>query len=274
MASAHFVASCLRAQVEASGRAVILERCHERQQVISKGKAMSQFQQGPRSTDRFRRLSLEQLEPRSVPSAVTFRVASEIVRSQEGLTNFVTAEYRVFLLRSPDTAGLNFFVNQLRSGVAPEVVDAEFVSSTEYIRLHGGVGGGWVPALYTDLLGRVPSGAEINFWALAVARGASTFQVGLAFSTSIERDILKVTTDYVQLLGRVPDTPGLNFFVNALRVGVTQFDVETSIIGSTEYFLDHGNTNAGFVIGAFQNVLGRTPSNPEISFFVQQLNTL
>jgi hypothetical protein len=235
---------------------------------------MSQFQQGSRSSDRFRRLSLEELEPRSVPSAVTFRVASEIVRSQESFSDFVQGEYMGFLHRSPDTAGLNFFVGQLRNGAAPEVLDAEFVSSTEYIRLHGGVGGGWIPAMYLDLLGRVPSGTEINFWATLVARGTSTFQVGLAISTSVERDIVNVTVDYAELLGRAPDGAGLSFFVTALQRGANRFDLATSIIGSTEYFVGHGNTNTSFLNSAFVNVLGRSPSNTEATFFLQQLNTL
>jgi hypothetical protein len=233
---------------------------------------MSHLQQG--SSDRFRRLSLEELEPRSVPSAVTFRVASEIVRSQESISDFVQGEYRGFLHRTQDTAGFNFFVGRLQAGVAPEAIDAAFVSSTEYIGLHGGVAGGWVPAMYLDLLGRVPSAAEIDFWVVAVARGASTFQVGLAISTSVERDIVNVAIDYAELLNRAPDAAGLSFFVTALRSGANRFDLATAIIGSTEYFVGHGNTNTGFLNAAFLNVLGRTPNNTEATFFLNQLNTL
>jgi hypothetical protein len=235
---------------------------------------MSPFQHGSRASDHFTRLSLEQLEPRSVPSAVTFQVASEIVRSHESFVNTVTAEFTGLLGRTPDTAGLNFFVGQLQNGVTPEVLDAVFVSSQEYIRNHGGIGGGWIPGMFHDLLGRLPSTSELNFFATEFARGASVFQIALSITTSIERDAVVVTNDYVQLLGRAPDFAGFNFFVTAMRNGATRFGVASTIIGSTEYFVDHGINNGGFIVGVFQDVLHRTPNNAELTFFLTQLNTL
>jgi hypothetical protein len=79
---------------------------------------------------------------------------------------------------------------------------------------------------------------------------------------------------YFTLLGRAPDPVGLNFFVSALRSGSNRAAVESTIIGSTEYFVDHGVNDSTFVIGVYQNVLLRTPSNTEVNFWVQDLHSL
>jgi hypothetical protein len=221
---------------------------------------------------RSRRLSLEQLESRDVPSPITFAVANLIVRSQEGIANLVRADYATFLGRNPDAVGFAFFTNQLQNGTAPEFVETEFISSAEYIRNHGGVSGGWIPGMFNDLLGRLPSTSELNFFAIALGRGATTFQVAQNIATSIERDFIVVGTDYIQLLGRTADPAGLNFFVSALRSGANRFDVTTTIMGSTEFFVHSGITNTGFVIASFHDILNRTPSNNELNFFLNILN--
>src|ERR1700682_1927196 len=117
---------------------------------------------GRSAGDSFRRLSLEQLERRDVPSTATFVVASAIVHSNESYADFITLDYSRFLNRAPDAAGFSFLLTQMQNGVAPEVIEAEFVSSPEYIRNHGGTTGGWVFGLYHDLLGRLPSNSEVT----------------------------------------------------------------------------------------------------------------
>jgi len=229
---------------------------------------------GRSAGNRFCRLSLEQLERRDVPSAATFVVASAIVHSTESNADVITLDYARFLNRAPDTAGFNFLFTQMRNGVAPEVIEAEFVSSPEYIRNHGGVGGGWIFGVYHDLLGRLPSNSEVTFWNDELALGESTTQIGLAFSTSVERDAIVVSNMYFTMLGRAPDAAGLNFFVSALRSGSNRAAVESTILGSTEYFVDHGINDTNFVIAAYQDVLLRTPSNIEVNFWVQELHNL
>jgi Domain of unknown function (DUF4214) len=226
---------------------------------------------GRRAGERFTRLSLEQLETRDVPSVGSLVVASAIVHSNESYGVFITSEYSRYLNRLPDTGGFNFFMAQMQLGVAPEVIEAEFVASTEYVANHGGTTNGWVIGLYHDLLGRLPSSSELNFWTVAMANGMTPNQVAVSFTTSIERDIVVVTNQYVTLLGRAPDTAGLNFFVNALRNGSNRLAVESAIISSNEFIVDHGSNSSFFVIGAYEDVLLRSPSNLEIVFWQQTL---
>jgi len=221
-----------------------------------------------------RKLFLEALETRTVPSVGGFLVASAILHSTESYGDFVTAEYANLLHRAPDSAGFNFFQNQMIQGAAPEVIEAEFVTSTEYLGKHGGTATGWVTGLYQNLLGRTPNSAEVSFWTTAMARGVGAFTVALGFSTSVERDADVVTTFYHNLLGRAPDAIGLTDFVTLMRSGANRLEVESVIVGSTEYIVDHGNSSTGFINGAYHDLLQRAPSNNELIFWEDELSMI
>jgi len=229
---------------------------------------------GRSAGDQSARLSLEQLEPRNVPSFATMQVAAEIVHSTESYADMITADYTRFLNRAPDAVGFNSLLRQMQNGVAPEVIEAEFVSSPEYISNHGGVASTWINGLYHDLLGRLPTTPELSFWNFQLATGATTNQIALAFTTSVERDAIVVSNDYFTLLGRAPDTAGLNFFVSALRSGADRNAVESVIVGSNEFVQRHGNNMTSFVISAYQDVLHRTPNSAEINLRVNELIAL
>jgi hypothetical protein len=107
-----------------------------------------------------------------------------------------------------------------------------------------------------------------------MARGVGAFTVALGFSTSVERDADVVTTFYHNLLGRAPDAIGLTDFVTLMRSGANRLEVESVIVGSTEYIVDHGNSSAGFINGAYHDLLQRAPSNNELIFWEDELSMI
>jgi hypothetical protein len=44
--------------------------------------------------------------------------------------------------------------------------------------------------------------------------------------------------------------------------------VEIGIVNSGEFFQRHGNNNSDFIVGVYQTVLRRTPSQAEINFWL------
>jgi len=44
------------------------------------------------------------------------------------------------------------------------------------------------------------------------------------------------------------------------------------MVSSPEYFQDHGSTNQGYVLGLYNQVLGRAPSTSELNGWVSALN--
>jgi hypothetical protein len=226
---------------------------------------------GPRVTrPRSASPALEELESRHVLSRLG--VANGILLSTENLNNFVTGEYLRFLRRGPDPVGLSSFVAQLQSGLAPEAVEAAFVSSSEYIVKHGNDVSLWVRGLYQDLLGRTPSAAEVAFWVSQQQAGVPNFQIAVGFTTSAEREAIVIREDYSTFLGRAPEPAGLAHWLGRFRQGANREGVASEILSSNEDFVKNGNTNVGFIRGAFRDVLQRAPTNSEIDFWLTILN--
>jgi hypothetical protein len=218
-------------------------------------------------------LAVDRLERREVLSAATFNVASAIVNSPENFRNLVTTEFTTLLRRAPDIAGLNSFVNQLEQGMSPEAVEAAFASSSEFIMDHGNTAVGWLTGVYNDLLGRAPDVGGLNHWLMRMGSGETAFQIAGEIATSAERETMVIRQDYFGLLGRAPDANGLSHWLNLLQSGFTRAFVASGIVGSNEFLMVHGNTNSTFVVAAFSDILGRTPSASELTSFVGQLQT-
>jgi hypothetical protein len=216
---------------------------------------------------------LEQLETREVLSQATLSVATAIVHSAENFGNFITTEYQHFLHRPPDPVGFNNWVAELRAGRAPESVEAAFTSSLEYLFDQGNNNANWILGLYRDVLNRVPSDFEVNFWLQRIAAGGVTpFQITLAFSTSNERQDMIVVDAYSHYLARPPEPGAELFWLSQFQLGMNRATFVSLVVGSDEFFLRQGGNNVNFIIGVYQTVLLRTPSQPEVNFWLSVMN--
>jgi hypothetical protein len=93
-----------------------------------------------------------------------------------------------------------------------------------------------------------------------------------AFSHSLEHYTQFVTNAYAQFLKRVPDAPGLAAWVSGMQAGLySDEQVEALFLGSVEYIANHGGTGQAWIIGMYQDLLGRTPSNAEVSNWLSVL---
>src|SRR5207302_1847035 len=79
------------------------------------------------------------------------------------------------------------------------------------------------------------------------------------------------TTVYQTYLKRSPDAAGLGFWTIQLQQGMADETLEAIILNSAEYIANHGSTQSGWVTGLYQDVLGRTPLDSEVSNWVSQL---
>jgi hypothetical protein len=215
------------------------------------------------------RPSLEVLETRDLLTSGSLFVATQIVHSLEHDQDFVTGEYLRFLGRAPDASGFNTWVGALAQGMAPETVEAGFVSSPEYILNHGTTNANWLTSLYHDLLGRAPDTNGLNGWLNALANGTTPSQVALAFSTGQERETIVITQDYLSFLQRVPEAGAVSYWLGQFQQGNNRADVASKIVGSDEFFILQGSDNTNFIIAAYQDTLLRNPTTAEISFWLQ-----
>lgn len=111
-----------------------------------------------------------------------------IVNSSEAQTYAaqVIRFYQAAFGRLPDAAGINGWVDQLVAGTTTTTeLAVGFVLSAEWTARYGGteVNAATLTGLYQNVLGRSPSGAEIDAW---IATGQSLDQVFIGFANSAE----------------------------------------------------------------------------------------
>jgi hypothetical protein len=213
--------------------------------------------------------------PDSPPSGRLPQAALVFARSREHYEDFITREYAQQLNRTPDAAGLDFWVGQMMNGSqSDERVEAQFIGSTEYIENHGGQGRSWVVGMYQSLLGRTPIDDEVQYWLSVLGAGTSTEDVALGFATSVEREAIHVRTNYQTYLGRDASQGEIDYWVGAFRIGFSNEDLVAGFVGSPEYFNNaskgHGN-DAFWVIAAYRDVLFRAASRPEVDDWLRFL---
>jgi hypothetical protein len=130
----------------------------------------------------------------------------------------------------------------------------------------------YVDQLFLQLLGRPADDAARNYFTALLDIGNSNrfltpeqqqqvarMQVVQLIQSSVEYRSNEVESLYESILNRAADTTGLNAWVAFLGAGGTEQQVESEIMGSQEFVAAHGGTPAGFVIGVYNDILGRAP---------------
>ena len=166
--------------------------------------------------------------------------ASSVVLAIESTTEYlqdqVVAIYATYLNRHPDPSGEQFWVSFLMGGGTFEQVAEALASSAEYFALEGSTNQGFVTGLYTDVLNRTPTSAEVNGWVTLLNSGTSRTAVATMFLTSTEYRTDLIMSDYETFLGRKADPAGLAGWLNAFAAGAKDQEVLAAIFGSAEGF--------------------------------------
>jgi hypothetical protein len=80
-----------------------------------------------------------------------------------------------------------------------------------------------------------------------------------------------VASAYEHYLGRATDAGGLNYWVAQMQLGTTDEQLEAELLASPEYAALHGGTDASWIAGMYQDLLGRTVDVPGMSYWLTQL---
>jgi hypothetical protein len=192
------------------------------------------------------RPSVELLEDRSVPSA----------------TQYINALYLDFLNRTPSTAEVQIYLNQLAQGKTAYQIAFQFANSDEYFIDQ-------TRTNYATFLGRTASDAEFTFWLTQRHNGMTDLQEQAAFLASNEFFALQnsstsgwVTAVFQITLKRSPDPTSLSFFAGTAAQSLQK--AATDIVMSPEGLNDAVGT-------AYSHFLNRLADPSGSSFFTQQL---
>lgn len=96
--------------------------------------------------------------------------------------------YQAAFGRTPDTAGLKYWVGVMDAGASLDAVAAAFVGSAEFQQAYGAnaVNADVVTKFYANVLGRAPDAAGDQYWVGVLDDGAARGEVLAAFSESAE----------------------------------------------------------------------------------------
>jgi hypothetical protein len=100
---------------------------------------------------------------------------------------------------------------------------------------------------------------------------AATFNVAAHIIQSAENFGNFVAGDYLRFLRRPADTAGFDTFVGALEGEVAPEAVEAAFVGSTEYILKHGNNPTQWLVGVYNDVLGRAPDSAGLNHWLSRM---
>lgn len=182
-------------------------------------------------------------------------VASSLLAEQQAgsvrdRTAFVTGLYLHVLGRSPEPAGLTFWVAQFSAGATRAQMIDVFWNSTEHRAIQ-------VEHYYQSYLGRRADPAGRAAWVAGLQAGLPEEELLARILSSPEYATKSAPDDatfaarlYLQLLGRPAETSGHAAWVRALQSGTTRLDMARSFLGSRE-------ANRRVVDALYSNFLGR-----------------
>jgi len=221
----------------------------------------------------------------------------------------VTGYYETILGRSPDAAGLQYWIDEANRVVSlgadvREVFFAmsiDFFNSTEY-RNRNTDNTQYLTDLYRTFFQRQPDSAGLAFWLNFLTQGMDrgslltnflfstefSNQMTSLFGVSNPRAEINLTIDlYRGILGRLPDSAGFNFYLGRVRTAQCQgtFAVQTEINNMAAYFLsspEYGNIDTArapaertprYVGDLYNAFMRRGADLPGYQFWVGQLTS-
>lgn len=201
-------------------------------------------------------------------------VAESLTHSGDYYSTLVNTVYEQYFTRPADAAGLNYWTTQMALGTSDEQLEANLLSSSEYVERHGGTDVSWVAAMYQDLLGRPADSAGLTYWLGQLEAGVSEYQIALGIATSAERESIVVANDYQTFLGRGATSADVAFWVTQFEQGSRNEDVIAGFISSAEYYNSPNKgqaTNAAWIDSVFQDLFQTQPTTADLAFWLSQL---
>lgn len=130
--------------------------------------------------------------------------------------------------------------------------------------------GGFVSALFREVLEREPDQAGLSFWSGQLLNGLPRDLVAQSFWESTEHRVLEVQQLYQTFYDRAADALGLRFWVGQLQMGMSEADVAVKLTLSPEFTARFPTTQA--TVGAyFRLILGREGTASDLSYWEQIL---
>jgi len=177
-----------------------------------------------------------------------FVFSTEFTSLNTSNEDYLTVLYFAFFDRDPDSAGYNYWMSQLNSGVSRQDVLDGFIYAQEFYNLCYNYGisanlvSAFVQRFYLQCLSRLPDLDGLSYWVNALFAGSQTgadVAAGFVFSpefTSLNTSNADyLTVLYLAFFDRDPDSAGYNYWMSQLNSGVSREDALCGFINSAEF---------------------------------------
>ena len=193
---------------------------------------------------------------------------------EAGARAAITQYYQEIFFRAPDTAGLNYYLNQARGGRALAEIRTELYASSEaqYVRA--------ISQYYRDHLRREPDIPGLLAHVQEAMNGRSLSEICEAIRTSqeaIDKGYYKppvaidfaatITQYYREILGREPDEGGLAGYVRQAQNGLSLNIIRDAIMNSVEA------NNRRAVSDCYRTHLHREPDAAGLTWYMGEIAT-
>jgi uncharacterized protein (TIGR03118 family) len=180
------------------------------------------------------------------------------------VASFVATAFQDVLHRSPDDSGLDFWNQQIASGLPAAQFASDLTHSGEFYATNVIAPG------YQTYLGRAADAAGLAFWTGQMQQGMTDQQLEANFIASPEfyahaggADSAWVNAMYQAVLGRQADGSGLSYWTGQLSAGMSRSSVAIGFAASQE-------REAQIIQDDYFAYLGRTASPAEVNYWVAQ----
>ncbi len=222
-------------------------------------------------------------------SPVRAELVQNVVLSAEARAIRVDQAYHALLKTYPDSTQLAAWVNRLSGpqgpGVSGSTMLEEIAASPAYFALNGSKGTGFVTALYEELLSAAPASTDLAADAGLIKQvdaGSAAARLTLAQSvinSAAYRDG-EITSFYANYLHQtcralaaqecvrtiaVPSATELSTALTNFASGSSEEEIIAGVLGSNQYYTNHGATQVGLIKGVYQDLLGRAPTDAEVA---------
>ncbi len=161
-------------------------------------------------------------------------VARSFLNSTEGAQNEANLAYAELLRRDPDSQGLAFWTNFLRTG-SVNTLRFQHLASDEYFQNSGNSNSAYVEKLYFDLLGRDIDREGFDFYVDLLDTGTPRWWVSRSIYESPESLGNRVTAYHQAILDRDPTSAEITLGV-ALILAEDERAVQAALLASDEAF--------------------------------------
>jgi len=222
-------------------------------------------------------------------------LTQDMVLSPEARAIRVDQAFHTLLATYPSGADLAVWVNRLAgvgvTGISANTMIEQLAASPAFYALAGTTGLGFVTKLDETLLSRAPTAAEITAdtaLMAAINAGSAAARLAVAEKTVSSTEfltlqVISIYANYVHptckaLMAQecttgvvgTPTSSQLATAVTALAGSSTEEQVIAAVLGSPQYYANHGSTQTGLVKAVYQDLLGRAPTDAELSAALQK----